>query len=210
MIKQQIKVAHILGNGPSLSLFNRNDWSDEHLFVGCNFSDEKLRPDLTIMIDAKAIMQFYQGYKLSIPLVISNICEKFILNEKSGWQSLAPDAFQLVEVIDQIKIHSVSNSYPMNSGHHAVWYALSKHSDTLRDIYLWGTDTFWSDDLASNTDPIVGRGNGPRIRETVAQAWRNYWLHLFSQNSSVTFHITIPEGKELNTTFYSVKNLVRN
>lgn len=209
-MKQNISTVHILGNGPSLSLFNRNDWSDEHLFIGCNFSDEKLRPDLTIMIDAKAIMQFYQGHKLNIPLVISNTCEKFILNEKGGWGSLAPDAFQLVEVIDQIKIRSVSDSYPMNSGHHGVWYATSKHPDTIKDIHLWGTDVFWSNDLASNTDTIVGRDGGPRIRDSVALAWRNYWLYLFSQNQNVNFHIKIQEGKELNPVFYSVKNLVRN
>ena len=203
--KSPTDTVHILGNGESISLFDRSAWSDNNYFIGCNFSDPSLRPDLTIMLDARPIMRFYEGYKLSIPLVISNRCEDYIVKDQGGWDSLSQDAFVLAGIIKMH--HDKSKDYPMNSGHHATLYAIDFNKDTIKEIHLWGFDTFWSNDLASRTDPLVKRTVEPRIRPSIANVWRLYWLKIFSEHPHIQFIIHGFNDKPLDNTFCSVPNL---
>jgi hypothetical protein len=185
--KSQADTIHVLGNGPSLELFNRNEWSDDHEFVGCNFSNPDLRPDYTVMMDVKPIMQFYQGYKLSIPLVISERCESYIAKDKKGWERLPADSFVLFDVIPMI--HEKPNKYPMNSGHHATLYGINRNKETVKTVHLWGFDSFWSNDISSRTDELVKRTGGPRVNLSVSAEWRKYWSEIFDKHKNIKFVI---------------------
>jgi hypothetical protein len=185
--KPQTDTIHVLGNGPSLELFNRNDWSNDHEFVGCNFSDPALNPDYTVMMDAKPIMKFYQGYKLSIPLVISERCESYIAKDKGGWNKLANDAFVLCDIIPMI--HEQPNKYPMNSGHHATLYAINRNKETVKTVHLWGFDSFWTNDISSKTDGLVNKVPGPRVNSAVSVEWRKYWSEIFNKHNTIEFII---------------------
>lgn len=187
---------HILGNGPSLDLFNRDDWPDEHEFVGCNFSDIKYRPDYTVIMDAKPIMQFCGGYKLKIPAVISDRCVNYIEKDLRGWEKLPADAFVLVDIVPMIHDKAMFK-FPMNSGHHATLYAIERNKDTASKVYLWGFDSLWSNDISSKTDEIVHRTPGPRVRPTVADTWRQYWDRIFDSHSHIIFKLVGEENEKL-------------
>lgn len=185
--KPKTDTIHILGNGHSLELFNREDWSNDHWFVGCNFSNPKLRPDFTVIMDAKPIMQFYGGYKLTIPAVISNRCEDYIINDKGGWHKLHDDAFILVDVIDMI--HHKERKFPMNSGQHAATYSIEKNLPELKTVHLWGFDSFWINDISSKTDQIIKRIRIPQKSEPIVNTWKTYWNDIFEQYTSIDFQV---------------------
>jgi len=181
-------VIHILGNGPSLSLFNRNEWTNDDLFVGCNFSDPELRPNYTVIMDAKPMMKLFEGYRLTIPAVVSDRCEKYIEKEKGGWRKLSPES---IKVIDTIKMsHPKGSKYPMNSGHHATIYAIEQNIDTVKEVHLWGFDSFWTDDISSRSDiHFKGAEMVSRIREPVVKDWRKYWEEIFEKYNDIKFVI---------------------
>lgn len=178
---------HILGNGPSIDQFNRDDWPDDHEFVGCNFSDIAHRPDYTVIMDAKPIMKFTSGYKLAIPAVISDRCVNYIEKDLRGWEKLPPDAFTLVDVIPMIH-DKAKYKFPMNSGHHATMYAINRNKDIVSNVFLWGFDSTWSNDISSKTDAIINKLPGPRIRPTVVDTWRKYWDQIFNEHDHITFN----------------------
>ena len=185
--KHQTDTIHILGNGYSLDLFNRGDWSDDHWFVGCNFSNPLLRPDYTVIMDAKPIMKFYAGYKLTIPAVISSRCESYIISDKGGWHKLADDSFIVVDIIDMI--HEKDKKFPMNSGQHATVYSIEKNTETVKTVHLWGFDSFWKNDISSKTDETIPRIRIPQKSDTVISTWKSYWDQIFQKYNTVDFQI---------------------
>jgi len=185
--KPQTNTIHILGNGSSLDLFNRNEWPDDHWFVGCNFSNPELKPDFTVIMDAKPIMKFYEGYKLQIPLVISDRGVKYIEQDKGGWNKLLSDSFILVDVIDMI--HDKGRKFPMNSGQHATVYAIQKNLPLVKTVYLWGINSFWQDDIVSKTDEIIKRNKQTKTNKNVSACWRMYWNDIFEKYNDVEFII---------------------
>lgn len=191
MIDKKPQTIHILGNGPSLSLFNRSDWSEDDLFVGCNFSNTDLRPDYTVIMDVKPIMKLIEGYTLMIPAVISDRCLKYIEKERGGWHKLRKDAIVVIDTIEMI--HEKGRKYPMNSGHHATQYAIEKNLSTVETVHLWGFDSFWINDISSRSDNYFRDGMKPRNNEPVATCWKLYWDDLFAKYSNINFII---KGKQ--------------
>ena len=175
---------HILGNGPSISKFDRNEWFDNHEFIGCNFSNTELRPDYTVIMDVKPIIKLYSGYKLTIPAVVSDRCDKHIKENK---RKLPHDAIYIIDTIKMV--HEKGRKYPMNSGHHATLYGINKHSATIKTVYLWGFDSFWTDDICSNSDIHFRNGMTPRVRKPVATEWRQYWDEIFDEYKHIEFII---------------------
>lgn len=200
MIDKKPNTIHILGNGPSLSLFNRDAWPEDDLFVGCNYSDVNLRPDFTVIVDAKPILKLFEGKSLNIPAVISSRCLDYVdydkSKSKSSWKKLPKDAISILDSIDII--HESGQPFPMNSGQHAVMYCLNKYSDTIKTVYLWGIDSLWTDDISSFSDyHFKGSINNIQKREKprVAKTWRSYWDKIFDENKNVKFII---KGKDEN------------
>ena len=190
---------HILGNGPSLSLFNRNDWSEDDLFVGCNFSNPKLQPDYTVIMDAKPMIKLFEGYKLSIPAVISDRCKRLVEKEKGGWRKLPTDAINVIDTMPMI--HPNGYKYPMNSGHHATLYAIKQNINTVKEVHLWGFDSFWTDDISSNSD-IHFRGGKitTRPRKPVVNKWRMHWDKIFADHDQHINFIIETTNKNLTPT----------
>jgi hypothetical protein len=185
---------HVLGNGPSLSnLFHRNDWPDSDIFIGCNFSDESLRPNYTVFIDVKPIRLFGEkGYRLRIPTILSDKAHDYIVNELK--HRYHESYINIREIFPLIHWTDLSKSTAMNSGHHAVMYAIQNESDTV--IHIWGIDSFWQNDLASLTDSYTNNKSS-RIDIERANVWRLYWLEIFKRYSNHTFIIHTPKDTEL-------------
>jgi len=202
---------HILGNGPSLKFFDRNVWPESDLFVGCNFSDEALRPHYTVIVDMRAMKQFRsaksKGQTLNIPAVISDRANKYIAEETGGWDKVPEGRINVIEVIPLERDTKVSRKLAMNSGQHAVVHAIRKYPD-IKDIHIWGTDSLWCDDLMSATDKIVRpHHKGQRLRPAVTSKWNKYWEKILVDHSNHTFVIHCPKGSKMSNRLASQNNI---
>ena len=192
-MKQSVDTIHILGNGPSISMFNPNDWERDHQeFIGCNFSDPELKPDYTVIMDAKPMMKLLGGHKLSIPAVISDRCTKY-LDGQEGWRKIPDDSLKVIDTIGVI--HEKGKKFPMSSGHHATLYGINKHKETLKTIHLWGMDSIWADDISSSSDKHFRKGIAPKGKLPVVSVWRTYWNEIFDKHQDINFII---QGKNEN------------
>lgn len=185
---------HILGNGPSLSLFDRSEYPDTDIFVGCNFSDESLRPNYTVLIDVKAINKFRGSQnsrmKLNIPVVISDRANNYIEKKSSGWNTIPSDNINVIDVMPIIRDKSVSKSLAMNSGQHATMYATEKEPEH-KEVHLWGMDSFWTENISSDTDKIMRpeTAGNPRVKPHIRNHWIKYWNIVFSSRKDNRFFI---------------------
>lgn len=192
---------HILGNGPSLSLFDRDAWPESDVFVGCNFSNEALRPHYTVIVDMRAMKQFRvaksKGQTLNIPAVISERANKYIAEETGGWKKMHQGRINVIEVISLERDPKISNRLAMNSGQHATIHAIRNYP-TVKEVHIWGTDSLWSDDIVSETDKIVRPNHkGPRLQPNIASNWLEYWKKIVQDHPNHTFIIHCPAGSEL-------------
>jgi len=201
---------HILGNGPSLRLFDRNSYPNSDVFVGCNFSDVDLRVDYTVLIDARAMKQFTRGdrgYELKIPAVLSSRAYKY-LDKDAGWNKVAPGKIDIRDVMPLERDRGISKRLAMNSGQHATVYSIRQHSDH-NEVHLWGIDSFWSNDLESATDRIVRPDQKTkRVRPAVTRQWNGYWHKIFTDYSNHDFVIHKPiEETKIDDRFTSYPNV---
>jgi len=181
--------AHVLGNGPSITrLFKRDDWPETDLFIGCNFSDEALRPNFTVMVDVRPLRLFAEkGYRIRIPTYLSDKGKEYIVHELK--HRFSTDYINEIGVIPLIHWTDISQSIAMNSGHHAAMLAIESGH---REIHLWGIDSFWQDDLVSLTDAYTRPTSEARIEVKRATVWRTYWLEIFRRHSDHRFVIHQP------------------
>lgn len=192
---------HVLGNGPSISCFDRTSYDDsEHnLFIGCNFSDPvTLKPHYTIIVDIRPIIKLTPGdAKLGIPAVLSKRAFNQIQKTYGGWGRYPKDKIVVHDTIDVIQDKSVHKTLPMNSAQHGVCYALQKES-IRGDIHLWGCDSFWTDNISSTTDkwvrPTETRG---RVKPDLTAVWNAYWRKIFTERgNAMQFVIHCPSEQE--------------
>lgn len=197
---------HILGNGPSLTkLFRREDWPESDVFIGCNFSDESLRPDYTMFIDIRPLRLFGEkGYRLHIPTIISDKANDYIVNElKHRFRS---DYINIREVYPLIHWTGISKKTAMNSGHHAVMYAIQREQCKNSVIHIWGTDSLWQDDLVSLTDAYTRPTVESRVEGERALVWRSYWLEIFKRHPDHEFVIHHPVGSNVDPSITELSN----
>lgn len=172
---------HILCNGPSISLFKQNDWKNNDLFIGCNFSDpERLNPHFTVIVDIKPL---YYLDKLQFPVVLTENAFQHLRRNVPHYD------ITILDVIPRLKIDSISKKYPMNSGHHACFYGMQKNSDCT-EIHIWGADSLWTNSLETTTDRYV-KQSMPARREKdnkiISKIWIQHWNYLQSLNSDKAF-----------------------
>jgi len=199
---------HILGNGPSLELFDRDTFPESDVFAGCNFSDPVLRPDYTSLIDVRAIKALIKGTRPAAPVLLSTRALRYADKLYPEWRDLVDG---VEAVMDLCKYRSVSRSLSMNSAQHAVMYAIGAHQDH-NIVNLWGMDSFWTDDMSSSTDPIVRKNHrGDRVRPQVTRVWREYWNRIFGDNPDFEFLIHGPSEveKRVSTNPFSNHNNVK-
>lgn len=179
---------HLLGNGPSIRYFARDEWSNsEDIFVGCNFSDPDLEPNYTTIIDVNAIRKLCKigTPSLQIPALISKRAHKYLTDTSK---------VTVFDVIDVEQDRSISSNLTMNAGQHGLLYAIRNNSKE-RTIHIWGTDSFWGDDLVSASDAIMRpQHTTPRIKPQITRTWRKYWSKIFNEYTNHTFFIHSPVG----------------
>lgn len=200
---------HILGNGPSLRLFDRDSYPNSDVFVGCNFSDTELRPDFTVLIDVRAMKQFTRGdngYDLKIPAVLSSRAYNY-LDKDAGWNKVASGKIEIKDVMPLERDRRIAKRLSMNSGQHATVYSIRKYVDQ-KEIHLWGIDSFWSYDLESMTDAIVRPNQKTnRVKPTVTRQWNGYWHKIFTDYSSHDFVIHKPIDATIDDRFTNHSNV---
>ena len=197
---------HVLGNGPSIAIFKRDEWSEDHIFIGCNFSDAKLRPNYTVMVDVRPMKFFYQGQGIDFcPTILSDKSHKYIENDKKGRKPSG--ALEVKEVIPMRRFQDIHPKWFLNSGQHAVMYAIEKEPHTT--INHWGIDTFWTNALKSNTDAIVRPNADDRVRSDIADPWRNFWRKIFEDHSTHMFIIHAPEDVSFYDEYQDLGNVKR-
>lgn len=188
-------VIHTLGNGPSIRLFDRDAWPETDVFVGCNFSDIDLRPDYTMIVDVGAMKMFRGGkdaYQLDIPAVLTQRAYDYIDKDTKGWHTMTPGKINVIDVIPLERDRSIARRLAMNSGQHAVLYAIRQNPE-IDTVHLWGIDSFWSDDLESKSDAIVRpKQTTRRIKPSVVSQWNGYWKKVFSDHPNHTFVVHGP------------------
>lgn len=188
---------HILGNGPSIRLFDRSAWGNSDIFVGCNFSDVSLGPDFTMIIDVQATKQFFgaEAQTLKIPAVLTNRAYDYI--EKTGWHKIDSSRLHIVDTMETVRNRSLDRKLAANSGQHAAVYGIQKctgHEDT---VHIWGSDSIWSNEITSSTDRIVRPSHkGPRIKPNIATTWDKYWAWIMDQYRDTEFVVHAPRGTE--------------
>lgn len=197
---------HVLGNGPSIEIFDRNVWPENDLFVGCNFSDSELRPDYTVMVDVRPMKFFYQGTGIDFcPTVLSEKAHNYIKNDKKG--RIPSGALEIKEIIQMIKFEEIHKKWSLNSGQHATMYVLK--NEPHEQIHLWGIDTFWTNALKSNSDAIVRPNADDRVREDIADPWRQFWRKIFNDHTTHRFYIHAPMGATLYEEYLDLGNVER-
>lgn len=202
---------HILGNGPSLrSLFDRTRCCHpSDIVVGCNFSDTSYSPHYTVIIDIRAIKQFMSTenpYILEIDAVISTRAYRY-LEDHWGWENVKREALNVVDTFELIQDRKVSKNLGMNSGQHAAVYSIQKYPKE-KEIHIWGTDSFWTHDVSSSTDPIARpRQRGPRVRPHITRSWNKYWKKIFDDYSRNTFIIHCIEGAKVDRQIQESENV---
>ena len=196
---------HILGNGPSIRLFDRDAWPETDVFAGCNFSDPSFRVDYTSVIDVGAIKQILKGHKPPGSLLLSTRVEQYAKKEDENWRDKITD---IESVMDLRRDRTISRNLSMNSAQHATVYSIRTHKDHL-EVHLWGIDSFWSTDLESKTDAYMRPNQKmPRIRPRVARQWNGYWHKIFSENTNHNFVIHKPVNTtKLVNTFADLNNI---
>jgi len=182
---------HILGNGPSISAFDRDSWPASDVFVGCNFSDPALKPDFVSLIDVSAIKAYLQGHLPAAPVVLSDRALEYADSVSSDWRDRG---IEVEAVMYLIRDPSISKDLAMNSAQHGVMYSVLAYSDHS-EIHLWGIDSFWTDDMESSTDRIARpESRGRRVRPQITRSWRRYWSKIFKEYPEHRFFIHEPSG----------------
>ena len=179
---------HLIGNGPSNKYF---DFSDGKR-IGCNFSDKKWEPDLTMMADVKPVLKLYQGVSLPCPAIISERAAAFVAGKT---MKLSKDRLTIHRVVPFLKRKAIHEKWGMNSAQHAVWYGIDEYSPT--EIHLWGCDSLWSTNIESSTDAIVHKDLEFMNTQNIYLVWREYWNYIFETYPDIHFYVHAPKKPDL-------------
>lgn len=161
--------------------------------MGCNFSDTKWEPDLTMMADVKPILKLYQGVSLPCPAIISERSSAFIAGKT---MKLSKERLTIHKVVPWQKRKSIHEKWGFNSAQFGVWYGIEEWPDTT-EVHLWGCDSLWSTNIESSTDEIVHKDLKFMNSQNIYMVWREYWDYIFSEFPNITFYVHGPEKPDL-------------
>lgn len=154
-------IAHILGNGPSIKLYEDAPWGD--FIIGCNFQQHRV--DVNIVLDCRPFM-IYKGNRDLLP-------NKVLITSKYAWPTILEQGLEkefkiasMVQVLEKYK----------SAGHYAVEYAIDHD---YSEIHLWGFDSIWEDTQETRTDEIVPRN---RAQFDLWMHWRERWKNYTQHN----------------------------
>ena len=143
----------VLGNGPSR---NRYDLSGDFV-LGCNIPNNHFSVDATVISDVEIVWVLKTNLTLiQVPVIISsNVFEK--LKE--------------LRIVDKFSIHHVFKPKEWyNTAHYATEYLLDFGCS---EVDVWGCDSIFEDNIASETDKLVPKANTDQDR--FIRHWRSVW-----------------------------------
>lgn len=162
---------HILGNGPSINLYE----PQEGFIIGCNFQRHPV--DISVVLDVKPFhiylgnRQIFQGKPIITSVYAMNGMKHKNLEEEL-------DIAYKLPFLDKF----------VSAGHIAAQWALDNN---YTDIHLWGFDSIWADTQETRTDEVIHRD---RQQHDLYIHWREKWKSFTQHN--ITVHNTI-EGTQL-------------
>jgi hypothetical protein len=163
--------AHVLGNGPSIKLYEPCNG----FVIGCNI--QKYPVDVSVVVDVKpfhlymANRQLFQGK----PLITSQYAMNG-MRHKNLEQEL--DIVYKLPFLDMF----------VSAGHIAAQWAIDNNYD---EIHLWGFDSIWADTQETRTDEFIQRD---RQQHDLFIHWRVKWQPYKQYN--IIVHNTL-EGTQL-------------
>lgn len=180
---------HILGNGPSIGMFDNS----EGVRVCCNHGVPELDPDWTMIADIKAIKPLYAGRQLPCPAIITKRVKEFI---DSKVCKIGEDRIKIKKVVDFIHWEECDPKWGMNSAQHAVYHSILEHNPD--EIHIWGCDSLWSSSIESSTDLIVPKNLEFMNKFHIYLAWRRYWNEIFRKYPNTQFIVHGPKKPDLD------------
>lgn len=163
--------AHILGNGPSIDLYEPQDG----FIIGCNF--QQFKCDINVLLDCRPFM-VYKGNRDLLP-------NRKLITSKYAWPTIEEQ--DLVHEFEFLYVLPYLEKY-VSAGHVATQWALENGYD---EIHLWGFDSIWADTQETKTDVLVQRS---RAQFDLYIHWREKWQPFKEHN--IIVHDT-KEGKQL-------------
>jgi hypothetical protein len=163
--------AHILGNGPSIELYQPQDG----FVIGCNFHEHPV--DVTVLLDCKPFL-IYKGNRRLVP-------NKKIITSKYAWPTVLEQKidheFDVIYMLEKLELYQ-------SAGHVATDWALN---NGYNEIHLWGFNSIFEDSQETKTDALVPRS---RAQFDLYIHWRERWKQYTKNN--IIVHNTL-EGTQL-------------
>lgn len=164
-------IAHVLGNGPSVSLYEPQDG----YIIGCNVQTHPI--DVCVAVDVKPF-HLYMGNRMIFQ-------GKPIITSQYAMDGMAHK--NLEQELNIVYKLPFLEKY-MSAGHIAAKWALDNY---YTEIHLWGFDSIWKDTQESKTDKLIYRD---RQQHDLPIHWREKWQQFKPHN--IIVHNT-KEGTQL-------------
>lgn len=165
-----MKRAHVVGNGPSYTNFNKIDGDD--FVVGCNIT--KINADATTLSDLRLAYRVRTELRTYLRKLIT--CPVIVNQKVYDWLQTDKGKEAELEVIDIYNTYGYQ-SFELSSGHYAAMWLIDQGYD---EIHVWGVDSYFDNHLRSYTDQLVDASikNYPDAMAVVADRWRAKWDEL--------------------------------
>lgn len=156
------------------------------LRIACNFPETRFSPHATAITDYPVLRRAIRDKRLFCPVITTNRALRKVRKAKCD----------VLETLPYLQMKSIHPNIGINSGQLAALYA-AKHS---KEIYLYGFDSVFYDDLSSSTDSIIPHNNKENLVKIHKNhiTWRKYWNHILAIHSHVNF-IFITENQKLES-----------
>lgn len=147
-----MKIAHVLGNGPSRKDFVNEPFGD---IYGCNLSDFDLPLKATFIMDAVCVNHI-RNERVQLPWPVI-VCTSHVNVLKRGTPK--------VEIMDII-YKNLENGE--STGHYALRWCASRYDE----VHVWGFDSMWQTNVDSDSHVKIPTGIHC---DGNYKAWRRNW-----------------------------------
>ena len=153
-----MKIAHVLGNGPSRKDFVNEPFGD---IYGCNLSDFSLPLKATFIMDAIPVRHIHNN-RLALPwpviVCVSHVREINRCDPK-------------IEVLDTIPKNLANGE---STGHYAVGWCMARYDE----VHVWGFDALWQNNVDSDSHVKIPEGVH---WDNNFRHWRRNWEKLLKE-----------------------------
>lgn len=182
------KVAHIIGNGRSSSLYNPS----KGLKITCNLPPfEVSNVYTTCMVDFKMMKAIEEG-SVVVPgdWVLGFRPKKWMEMKPNFYMRYAP---QIKEFYTHLPKY-VKDYTSFNCGHMATHYSASRLE--CDEIHMYGFDSIFSFDITSSSDLFLTSDREVNNTQRLTALWRPIWEGLFKEFSNKQFVLYYHKDKE--------------